>query len=153
MSALSDIIEIFINELFNEHNGQIELQRNELAQQFKCAPSQINYVLSTRFTPERGYVIESRRGGGGCIRLVRLDMDPNAPLTELISNHINDTLNEREAKHLVDRLKSEDVISEEEADLINAALKDSVLKLPPQMRDALRSSILKSMLITIVSRQ
>ncbi|MHB1314815.1 MAG: CtsR family transcriptional regulator [Christensenellales bacterium] len=153
MSALSDIIELFINDLFEEHNGQIELQRNELAQQFKCAPSQINYVLSTRFTPERGYLIESRRGGGGCIRLVRLDMDPDEPLAELISSHIKDTLSEREARHLIDRLKSEGVIADEEAGLINAALKDSVLKLPPPLRDAVRSSILKSMLIAILSRQ
>ena len=72
MSQLSDTIERFIMELMAE-DGEAELQRNKLASQFQCAPSQINYVISTRFTSQQGYVVESRRGGGGYIRIIRLD--------------------------------------------------------------------------------
>ena len=75
MARLSDMIEDFINALLNESDGQLELQRNELADYFECAPSQINYVLATRFSVDRGYYIESRRGGGGYIRIIRLDID------------------------------------------------------------------------------
>ena len=77
MARLSDMIEEFIKALLEESNGQLELQRNELADYFECAPSQINYVLATRFSLDRGYYIESRRGGGGYIRIIRLDMDNN----------------------------------------------------------------------------
>ena len=75
MARLSDVIEEFIKSLLKESEGQLELQRNELADFFECAPSQINYVLATRFTLNHGYYIESRRGGGGYIRIVRLDVD------------------------------------------------------------------------------
>ena len=75
MRLLSDSIEDFIKALMEDEQDQqqaIELRRNELAEHFQCAPSQINYVLATRFTPDHGYVIESRRGGGGYIRIMRL---------------------------------------------------------------------------------
>ena len=69
---LSDTIEHFIKELMTQEEPEVELRRNELAEYFSCAPSQINYVLATRFTPDNGYIIESRRGGGGYIRIVRI---------------------------------------------------------------------------------
>ena len=71
---ISDIIEDFIKELFEEEE-QIEIQRNDLAQKFNCVPSQINYVISTRFKPSQGYYVESRRGGGGHILIKKVNTD------------------------------------------------------------------------------
>ena len=88
MARLSDMIEEFIKALLEESNGQLELQRNELADYFECAPSQINYVLATRFSLDRGYYIESRRGGGGYIRIIRLDMDNNDYIMYLLRERI-----------------------------------------------------------------
>ncbi|MEL7601687.1 MAG: CtsR family transcriptional regulator, partial [Bacillota bacterium] len=83
MSVLSDSIELFIKELLDQ-SDEVSLQRNELAQHFNCAPSQINYVLATRFTPDKGYIIESRRGGGGYIRVLRLSVETSEHLFRLV---------------------------------------------------------------------
>ena len=72
MRLLSDCIEDFIKTLMEDETHEIELRRNELAEHFQCAPSQINYVLATRFSVDHGYIIESRRGGGGFVRIVRI---------------------------------------------------------------------------------
>lgn len=85
---LSDSIETFIKELLNDDQPEVELKRNELAEYFNCAPSQINYVLATRFSLASGYVIESRRGGGGCIRIVRVVQDRGQRLMYLINEGI-----------------------------------------------------------------
>ena len=86
MARLSDVIEDFIKQMFNENDENvIFIQRNELADQFRCAPSQINYVLTTRFTYEKGYLIESKRGGGGHIAIKQLEQDSASKREELIS--------------------------------------------------------------------
>ncbi len=97
MSALSDSIEAFIKSLIAEDEGRVEVQRNELAQHFRCAPSQINYVLATRFSPERGYVIESRRGGAGYIRILRVDLHNRQDLLEVLERHVGTQIGENEA--------------------------------------------------------
>src|SRR5690554_5485877 len=85
MARLSDIIEEFLKTLLTESEGELELQRNDLASYFECAPSQINYVLATRFTLNHGYYIESRRGGGGYIRITRLDLEKDDYLLQLLT--------------------------------------------------------------------
>ena len=105
---LSDSIESFIKQMIGaaedtEEEG-IELRRNELAEYFHCAPSQINYVLSTRFTPEHGYMIESRRGGGGCIRIVHVETSPTDHLDYLIREKVGTSLTEPEARLLLRQL-------------------------------------------------
>ena len=97
MSILSDHIEEFIKELLIEDEGMAELQRNELAQKFNCAPSQINYVLTTRFSPNRGYVTESRRGGGGYIRVIRLDIERCDYISDIIDEQLSRPINMRQA--------------------------------------------------------
>ena len=105
MAVLSDSIEAFLISLLNgEESPVILVQRNELANYFRCAPSQINYVLSTRFTLERGYTVESRRGGGGYIRIVRMDLDKNAYLRQLLEKDIGDVMSEDEARGVLLRL-------------------------------------------------
>ena len=96
---LSDTIEQFIKTMLVEETQEIELKRNELAEYFNCAPSQINYVLSTRFTPDHGYIIESRRGGGGCIRIFRMKQSTGEQLLYLIHERIGDSIDAVSANH------------------------------------------------------
>ena len=127
---LSDSIESFIKELLNDEQPEVELKRNELAAYFNCAPSQINYVLTTRFSPARGYVTESRRGGGGCIRIVRVVQDKSSLLLYLINEGIGERLTENEAGQLILRLEEERQITAEEAGIMRAALSSQTLGLP-----------------------
>ena len=79
MAKISNSIEDFLLAMLKEAEGSLEIQRSLLAERFDCAPSQINYVLTTRFTPYKGYYVESRRGGGGFIRITKVRF-PNAEL-------------------------------------------------------------------------
>ena len=100
MAGLSNIIERFIKELIEDaENGIIEIQRNEMAQFFECSPSQINYVLSTRFTPYKGYYIESRRGGGGYIKIIKVGIEGNEDIGNIIVNTIGDSITR--IKHII----------------------------------------------------
>lgn len=151
MSSLSNIIEQYLNRLIQQ-SGQkkVEIQRNELAEKFDCAPSQINYVLTTRFTIERGYVVESRRGGGGFVRIVKVPL--NAGEMDLLSEVISlvgDRISERGATAILARLLEEELVTPREAAIIKASLGRSVLRIGLPARDQLRANILKSILMVI----
>ena len=125
MAGLSNIIETFISELLQESNtGIIEIQRNEMAEQFECSPSQINYVLSTRFTPYKGYYIESRRGGGGYIRIVKVSIEKYSDLNEIIIDTIGESITKSKAYHIIEGLQEEDFIDKREEEIIKAAISD-----------------------------
>jgi transcriptional regulator CtsR len=152
MPRLSDIIEEFIKGLFTEtDDGILEIQRNELATHFGCAPSQINYVLMTRFNTDRGYYIESRRGGGGSIRITRACFDGREYLNKLLSDKISTTLSQREAEAYIDTFFENELITKRESTVMKAAINDKALNIEPQARDYIRSGILKSMLIVLIS--
>lgn len=146
--GISDVIEQFIREALDEENS-IELQRNELANRFGCVPSQINYVISTRFTNERGYVVESRRGGGGGITIRRISVNDSNPIMHIV-NSIGTAINYPTAKVVVTNLAEMGVISKREALLICSAMTDKVLNLPKSVGDRLRANMLKSMLINLI---
>lgn len=148
---LSDSIESFIKALLTEEEKSVELKRSELASYFGCAPSQINYVLATRFTLDDGYVIESRRGGGGYIRIVRVVNGGMDQLMYLIHERIGQTITEAEATRLIGQLADRKVVTDAEADIMRSAISASALSLPipDPMKDALRASSLKSMLTTV----
>lgn len=112
---LSDSIESFIKMLMEEGDPQVELKRNELAEYFGCAPSQINYVLATRFSPEQGYVIESRRGGGGYIRIVRVMYPAGQQMMQLINTRIGDSISEGDARRIISQLAEREVLGSEAA--------------------------------------
>ena len=112
---LSDSIETFIKTLLAEDEPEVELKRNELAEYFGCAPSQINYVLATRFSPDHGYLIESRRGGGGYIRIVRIVQSGAQQLMYLINERIGDAIGEEEASRLVQQLTEQKLVTAQEA--------------------------------------
>lgn len=152
MARLSDVIEEFIKQLFDESdNGILEIQRNELANQFGCAPSQINYVLMTRFNIEKGYYIESKRGGGGSIKITRVNFDENEYLNKMISDKIGSSLSQSLAESYIDAFLEHDFITERESEIMKAAVNDRAICAQQGERDYIRASILKSMLVVLVS--
>ena len=145
---LSNLIEEFIKEMIGETDGAIELRRNELASRFGCVPSQINYVISTRFSPERGYIVESRRGGGGYIKISRVIPKPGNQVMHVV-NAIGKYLSYTDAVAIVRNCADYDLITEKEAKLIIAALSEKSIPLKQPEQDLLRANILKNMLVTI----
>lgn len=146
MAQLSDSIEKFIKDLMDE-DAQIEVRRNELAQHFNCAPSQINYVLSTRFTIDHGYLIESRRGGGGFIRIMRMHEDDNEALLRAIIDRIGTSISEENALAILQHLLLSHIITKDEMLLMHAGTTKNSLALPVNAKDILRASVLKAMVI------
>ncbi|NLA88090.1 MAG: CtsR family transcriptional regulator, partial [Clostridiales bacterium] len=108
--GMSDIIAGFISDAIDEMNGCAELQRSELANKFKCVPSQINYVISTRFSPEHGYIVESRRGGGGYIRITRVAMESERLIMHTV-NTVGDELDLHTASALTTNLLQNDAVN------------------------------------------
>ncbi|HIS43454.1 MAG TPA: CtsR family transcriptional regulator [Candidatus Limiplasma pullicola] len=151
---LSDAIEQFIKTMLTQEAPEVELKRNELAEYFNCAPSQINYVLATRFTPDHGYIIESRRGGGGYIRIFRMTQDTSEHLLYLLHERVGDSIDALAASHLVQQLRERELVTDGEAAMMNAALSPQALSLPlpAEMKDALRARILKNMLLEVARK-
>ncbi|AOT71115.1 CtsR family transcriptional regulator [Geosporobacter ferrireducens] len=149
MSRITDIIEGFIKELLEEANNQaIEIQRNELANYFNCAPSQINYVLTTRFTLDKGYVIESRRGGGGYIKIIQLNIDKNQ-LLRMLLEETNEAISMMRAAAMIGMLKEKGFINDREARIMAAALSDRSINVPMNIKDTVRAGILKNILMVL----
>jgi len=151
---LSDAIEQFIKTMLTQDEPEVELKRNELAEYFGCAPSQINYVLSTRFTPDHGYIIESRRGGGGYIRIFRMQQDTREQLIYLLNERIGDSIDLLSATHLIQQLYERELITQDEMALMNAAISQQALSLPltPEMKNAIRAKMLHAMLLEIARK-
>ncbi|MFZ5966837.1 MAG: CtsR family transcriptional regulator [Bacillota bacterium] len=149
MSKISDIIELFIKELLDEANHiAVEIQRNELANYFNCAPSQINYVLMTRFTADKGYLVESRRGGGGYIKIIEVNMDKNTFIRNII-REIGDSISKMQAFSIVDKLVEKSFISEREGRIIQVALDDRSITVPINIKDQVRANMLKNILTVL----
>jgi len=145
--GVSDIIADFIDEILSDTGGTAELQRAELAGRFNCVPSQINYVISTRFSPEHGYIVESRRGGGGYIRIRRIAMESELLLMHTV-NAIGERIDTNTASALITNLLRNNIISQRDANLILSATGISALRAArPIDRDSLRAGILKQMLM------
>ena len=149
MPKLCEIIEEFIKSMIREADGIIEIQRNELANKFNCVPSQINYVIDTRFTAERGYYVESRRGGGGYIKIKEVYVRGSSYLMHLV-NSIGDSLSQQVAEAFIVSLKDYNVVTVREALLIRAAISDKSIGPSLPDKDKVRASIIKNMLIVIV---
>ncbi|MFO7171586.1 MAG: CtsR family transcriptional regulator [Bacillota bacterium] len=150
MPNLSDYIEEYLKSLLRERDGVVEIQRSELAERFGCAPSQINYVLATRFTPEHGYLVESRRGGGGYIRIIRLNLG-REDLLQWLQGGIGDRLTQDEAEAMIRRLQEEGFITAREAILMAAAMRRDVLAVDLPLRDLIRANLFKAMLLALLS--
>ena len=146
--GLSDSIEQFIIELMKSEDGWLELKRNELAGIFNCVPSQINYVMSTRFNEQRGYVVESKRGGGGYIRIRRISPQSNEILQ--IISQIGNSLNQDNANSIIAYLCKNNRLSQREAQIMTGGVSDKSIVVPQPNKDILRANILKNMLMTLM---
>lgn len=146
--GISDIIAAFINETLAEaENGIAEIQRAELASRFNCVPSQINYVISTRFSPERGYIVESRRGGGGYIRISRVRLDPKQLIMHTV-NSIGNAIDTKTAAAFLANAVDADALDGRCAVLMMTAIGDRALhSVDVRLRDVVRADILKQLLI------
>ena len=143
MSSLSKQIEHYLKEMIEAvDNGVVEVQRNFLSEYFHCVPSQINYVLSTRFTPAHGYLVETRRGGGGYIRIVSLQLDNADDLQTFVIQGIGDHISERDGEGRVDYLVAQGLLTEREARLVETMLTDRVLS-GTENKDVLRANMLQ----------
>lgn len=146
---LVDVIEMYIKALLDESmDNAVQLRRNELAQHFGCAPSQINYVIQTRFNPQRGYITESQRGGGGFIRLIRLDLDN---LEKILSafERLEEEVSQRQALDFLSWLQQQELIDNREAQMMAAIMDREVLDIPASVRRKLRYRILWAMVEAI----
>ena len=151
MARLSDVIEEFIKQMFNDSNkNTVFIQRNELADQFRCAPSQINYVLTTRFTYEKGYLIESKRGGGGHIAIKQLEYGNPSERERLINKSIGETITYHNALALLNNLLESGIIKEREYEIMNIAINDRSLS-SSENKNKIRADILKAMITVILS--
>ena len=149
--ATSDLIARFILDALDKADGMAELQRSVLADRFGCVPSQINYVISTRFSPEHGYVVESRRGGGGYIRITRVRSTPQELIMHTV-NAVGDSLDAATAKAFISNVLSAGAVDRQTARLLLTATSDSALRpVNPADRDAARASIFKHLLVTTIS--
>jgi transcriptional regulator CtsR len=149
MSNLSDIIEGFIKELMEANNQRaVEIQRNILAQQFDCSPSQINYVLTTRFNNDRGYIVESRRGGGGYIRIFKVRSSMEEGLQNLLNDSIGDSITLNKALDLIYALLERGIINIREQKIMQSTISDRALNsVSYDERNKLRADLLKEMIL------
>lgn len=148
MSSLARRIELYLKRLLDEAEAEvIELQRNELANTFECAPSQINYVLSTRFTPSHGYIVESRRGGGGFIRIVRLTWEYEAEPLEYLEKLLCFECNFQEAQGIIEMWKNNGTLTPREAKILQTITGKQFLNPDSLNPNILRAKILRAALI------
>ena len=145
---MSDVIEEFIKDLFDDDNQLVEIQRNELAEHFNCVPSQINYVISTRFKPSQGYYVESKRGGGGHITIKKVNSTKSDYFMHIIKN-IGEEMTSNDVDILINDFLTYNLITKEEAKFLKVATSDNVLLLAKDVKDKLRAKIFKNMLLNI----
>ena len=151
MGGMSDRIETFIMELLKDEapDEWVELRRNELAAIFRCVPSQINYVISTRFNPDHGYIVESRRGGGGYLRIKRIDIGNENPVYMVIKS-VSDSIDYPSARRHIEALFRRNAVDEKTAKAILGAVSDAALTIAQPQKDMLRANILKNALAALI---
>jgi len=150
---ISDIIEKYLQQMLAaSDSGMVEIKRSELADEFQCVPSQINYVISTRFTVEKGYLVESKRGGGGFIRIRRVRLHSQQEYFADLLLHIGNTIPQITADHVISRLLEDQLLTKREAILIGSIISRETLQLPIPLRDELRSRMLRSMVSILFGR-
>ncbi|NOU92846.1 CtsR family transcriptional regulator [Paenibacillus sp. LMG 31456] len=153
MRNVSEVIEQYLKQILQQSNeGIVEIQRNDLADQFDCVPSQINYVISTRFTLEKGYIVESKRGGGGYIRIQKIELNAHGSVLDHISKTISVQIDQSASDGLLYQLEESGYLTSREAALMKAAVSREVLFLKLPLRDEIRARILKAMLISLLSK-
>jgi transcriptional regulator CtsR len=149
MSSLSDKIEKYLRNLIKQYEGEVEIKRNRLADDFNCAPSQINYVLDTRFTVERGFIIESRRGGGGYVRIIKVKLNSKNEAMKNIIKQLEGPLQPKEAKGIIKRLYENNIIRQRDRILLEAAVSKDSIGFEREEQNKIRTQVLKNTLKAI----
>ncbi|ASV67684.1 CtsR family transcriptional regulator [Cytobacillus sp. FSL W7-1323] len=150
MKNISDIIEKYLKEVLELSEREIvEIKRSEIADKFQCVPSQINYVINTRFTVEKGYAVESKRGGGGYIRITKVQAYDYVDLINQLIRIVRDRISQNSAENIINRLVEEEIITTREAKIMLSVIDRSVLYLELPYRDELRARMLVAMLNTL----
>jgi transcriptional regulator of stress and heat shock response len=150
MRNISDIIENYLKQVLDISDSDlVEIKRSEIADKFQCVPSQINYVINTRFTIERGYIVESKRGGGGYIRIMKVQHDDHAQLIEVLLSLFKHRISQSSAEDVILRLVEEEVINHREAKIMTSVIDRSVLYIDLPFRDELRARMLRAMLTSL----
>lgn len=152
MRNLAELIEQYLRGILMQNNI-VELQRRELAKVFRCAPSQINYVLETRFTLDRGFIVESKRGGGGYIRITQIKWQSSDNLPQLIDELIPNSLQEHDSEILLSSLVERELISSGAAQLAFQLMIKDFSDLPSEYADFLRARFLKALLLVLGSQE
>ncbi|NLJ84215.1 MAG: CtsR family transcriptional regulator [Halanaerobiaceae bacterium] len=150
MASISDQIEYYLKKLIEKYKGEVEIKRNQLANDFNCAPSQINYVLETRFPLEKGYVVESQRGGGGYIRIIRIRIESGREYIKDLLSRLGGPISQDEAEAIIYRLYENELIDEREKALMEAVVNKRVIDVGLPYRDYIRGRIMLAMLEVIL---
>lgn len=153
MMKLTDIIFAEILKELDQSEGTAIVSRNGMAQEIGCVPSQISYVITSRFTPERGYTVESRRGGGGFIRITKVHIQNGCALSKVIQM-VGEELDEAQAEDFLEQLLEEGYISKKEHDIIFSATRNYVLRqVAQEVRNKTRALLLKNMLLVLADKE
>jgi len=150
MASLSDQIERYIINLIKKYKGEVEIQRNQLANDFDCAPSQINYVLETRFPVQKGYIVESQRGGGGYIRIIRVKIDSEEEHLQRLLSRLGRPISQKEAEAIISRLYDNSLINHRERALMEAVMNKRLIGVNLPHRDIIRGNLLRGMIEVIL---
>lgn len=144
---MSDIIEAYLKQVLQQAE-HVEIRRSEIADRFQCVPSQINYVINTRFTPQKGYIVESKRGGGGYIRIIKLHIIDEADFIDTMCDLVKDSISVRDATEIIKNLYKNEILTGREAAIMHSALdKDAYAEI--DHADRVRAIILKNMLLKV----
>lgn len=150
MGNISDIIEQHLKQVLEAtRQDTIEIKRSEIANKFHCVPSQINYVINTRFTVEKGYIVESKRGGGGYIRIIRIQHQDKSELIDDIIEMITPQVTQQATLDVLERLLEEEIITAREAKIMLSAIDRKTLAFQLPLRDEVRARVLAAMLSTL----
>ena len=142
---MSDLIESYLKNVLHK-NETVEIRRSEIADQFNCVPSQINYVINTRFTIQQGYVVESKRGGGGYIRIMKVNLVDEMDILNELGNLIPEELSAREGNHLLQNLYENELITKREAQMMSLMMEKDTF--PSNVKNAaeIRSNMMKKLI-------
>ncbi len=149
-NPMTDQIAKIIEQMLSENGGELELQRNKLASTIGCVPSQINYVITSRFNADRGYIVESRRGGGGYVRITKVSFDNKSAILMHAMAAVGSEINMLSARGILISLYDASIISERELKIMYSAITDNALaECDPSKRDKMRADILKSFILAL----
>lgn len=142
---ISDLIEEYLKEILREQE-KIEIRRAEMATQFSCVPSQINYVINTRFTVAQGYSVESKRGGGGYIRIQKVNLNHHGEILADLAHMVGDSLSQNDGIAILQQLYNYDIISKREGNLLLSVITNDVLQMDKNNEEKTRARMMKMLL-------